>query len=291
MTIDQTQIAAQVGAILDPYDPETPAVTADALRDLWLGFEAKSIAGIKVEDQEVIGVPVPDLKTIGKEFAKAARVRGNDFVPLVRLLWDVYGREGRVVALIPLGVMELQDPETIMALLMEMCLTSETWEDVDRLAMDALEPIVRKNPGEWLSSMDAWLADGNKWVRRAGVTVVARLPMKHPEYTERCLEMAARLLYDGDTDVKKATSFAIRISARGDVDQVVAFLARHVPPEDPAATWVLCDAIRSMTKTFLPTFVPLLPRYEAWAADPSLAGQDRRSVESAIKVLKVAAEG
>jgi len=64
------------------------------------------------------------------------------------------------------------------------------------------------------------------------------------------------------------------------------FLARHVPPEDPAATWVLCDALRSMTGKFLPEFALLLPLYEQWASDPALSARDRRSVESAVKALR-----
>jgi hypothetical protein len=64
------------------------------------------------------------------------------------------------------------------------------------------------------------------------------------------------------------------------------FLARNVPPADPAATWVLCDAIRSMTRMFLPEFASLLPLYEEWAADPALGTQERRSIESAIKTMQ-----
>jgi hypothetical protein len=51
---------------------------------------------------------------------------------------------------------------------------------------------------------------------------------------------------------------------------------------------VLCDAIRSMTKKFLPEFVPLLAQYQAWAADPATEGRDRRSIESAVKILRAA---
>jgi hypothetical protein len=87
-------------------------------------------------------------------------------------------------------------------------------------------------------------------------------------------------------DVKKATSFAIRLAARGEPAPVRDFLARHVPPQDPAATGVLCDAIRRLTKKLLPQFAPLLPRYEQWAADPALSGRERRSVESAVKILQ-----
>jgi 3-methyladenine DNA glycosylase AlkD len=277
--------------ILRAYDPAAPQATADRLRDLWLQFEPGSMHGIKAElreKQETVGTPVPVLKAIGKGIKAQARRRVDDFIPLVRLLWDSYGREGRVVALIPLGAMELADPKRILPLIQTLCRTCVTWEDADRLAMDSLEPIVRKKPERWLATMEPWLADENKWVRRAGVTVVGRLPMKRPEYTARCLELAGRLLFDEEVDVRKAVSFAIRLSARGEVEPVVAFLEAHVPPEDPAATWVLCDVIRSMTVSFLPAFTALLPQFEAWASEPSLNARDRRSVESALKKLRAA---
>jgi 3-methyladenine DNA glycosylase AlkD len=171
-------------------------------------------------------------------------------------------------------------------LLQELCHTCLTWEDADQLAMNALEPIVRKDPDHWLAALQPWLADENKWVRRAGITATGRLPMKKPTYTARCLEMTEPLLPDEEVDVKRAVSFAIRLCARGDVGPVRDHLARHVPPQDPAATWVLCDAVRSMAQKLLPEFTPLLPLYEAWAADPGLSAKDRRSVESAVRTLR-----
>lgn len=282
------EIAHEVRQILAAYDSSAPRISADRLRTIWLQFEPKSMAGIKAEQrlqQETVGIPVPVLKSIGQAASKAARRHAVDFIPLAKLLWNEYGREGRVIAVIPLGAMGLVDPETILPLLMELCRTCITWEDADRLAMSALEPIVRKEPEQWLCAMDPWLADENKWVRRAGITVVARLPMKHPSCTARCLELAERLLLDTEVDVKKAVSFAIRLAARGESAPVRDFLAHHIPPGDPAATWVLCDAIRSMTKKFLPEFVSLFPLYEQWAADPTLSTRDRRSVQSAIKTL------
>lgn len=281
----------QVDTILAGYDPVAPRATADRLQDLWLQFEPKSIEVIKAEQraqQETVGIPVPVLRAIGKALSKPARKRVDDYLPLARLLWDDYGREGRVVAVTALGAMELANPEAIMPQLMDLCRTCLTWEDCDHLAMNALEPIVRKQPGEWLAALDPWLASENKWVRRAGVTVAGRLPMKHPDYTSRCLELTEPLLLDSDTDVKRAVSFAIRLCARGDIAPVRDFLTRHVPPEDPAATWVLCDAIRSMAKKLLPEFAPLLPLYEQWAAEPALSSKDRRSVESAVRTLESA---
>ncbi|MGW8145183.1 MAG: DNA alkylation repair protein [Anaerolineales bacterium] len=275
------------------YDPQKPRVTAEELRDLWLQFDPKSIEVIKAslrEQQETIGIPVPILKSIGKEIGKKARNQVDDYLPLIQLLWDEYGREGRVVATIPMGVMELTSPEKVVPLLREMCRTCLTWEDADRLAMDALEPIVRKKPEEWLSAPESWLDDENKWVRRAGVIVIGRLPLKRPDYAKQCLGLIERLLYDEDEDVKKAVSFAIRLVARGEIGPVHELLKQYVPPENPAATWVLCDVIRSMPKGFLAEVVDLLPLYEEWNASESLTTRERLSIQSAIKTLKKAIE-
>jgi hypothetical protein len=184
--------------------------------------------------------------------------------------------------------MEMTDPDTILPLLMLLCRSCFTWEDCDRLAMDALEPIVRKQPYKWLTSIEPWLEDDNKWLRRAGITVVGRLAMKHPAFTRRCLGLTEKLLWDEDLDVKRAVSFAIRISVRGELEPVLEFMQRNIPPEDPAATWVLCDVIRSMGKAFLVNFTPLLPVYEQWLSDPSINPRERKSIQSAIRTLESA---
>jgi len=279
----------RVAQIAAKYDAADPRPTADALQALWLTFEPKSVGGIKAEQraqQETVGIPVPDLKAIGRAVGKTARKRIEAYLPLMELLWDEYGREGRVVAVIPLGQMERTAPERIVPLLQELCGSCVTWEDADRLAMDALEPIVRAAPETWLERIEPWLGDEDKWVRRAGVIVVGRLPMKRPAYTTQCLALIERLLLDPESEVRKAVSFAIRLAARGETAPVRAFLARQVPPQDPAATWVLCDAVRSMAKALLPEFASLLPQYERWAADPDLGAQARRSVESAVHTLQ-----
>jgi 3-methyladenine DNA glycosylase AlkD len=229
---------------------------------------------------------VPVLQAIGQEIAKFAKKQIEAYIPLAQLLWEEYGREGRVIAVYPLGAMELVQPETILPILLDLCRTCITWEDADQLSMRALEPIVRKKPGEWLDALVPWLADESKWVRRAGITAVGRLTMKHPGYTARCLALTKDLLCDDALDVKRAVSFAIRLAARGDIVEVRKLLETEVPPENPAATWVLCDVIRSMTKVFLPEFKSLIPRYETWAADPDLTPKDRRSIDSALGTLR-----
>jgi hypothetical protein len=66
------KLAEQLATTLLMYAPEKPKNTADELRNLLLQYEPKSIEVIKAalrEQQETIGIPVPILKTIGKEIS------------------------------------------------------------------------------------------------------------------------------------------------------------------------------------------------------------------------------
>jgi 3-methyladenine DNA glycosylase AlkD len=275
--------------IVDTYDPQGTGDTAAALEELWSQVPIKEggAALVKAEiraEMKALGVPVPALGEIGKEMGKVARKRVDDFLPLARLLWDDYGREGRLVASTLLGPMELAAPERVMPAIEELARTCMTWEDCDQLTMRALEPIVRKQPAEYLAAMGRWVGDANKWLRRAGITVIARLPMKQPEYTERCLHMVEPALGDEDVDVRRAVSFAVRTGARGDPEVVAAFIEGQAHRTDAASIWVLCDAMRSMTKKFLPHFKRLLPIYEDWL--DAVDAKSQRSVASAIKVLE-----
>jgi len=277
--------------ILETYDPQRAGETAKALKALWSQAPLKEggAALVKAEIREkyqALGVPVPALGEIGKEIGKVARKRVEDHLPLARLLWDHYGREGRLVASSFLGPMELAAPEQVIPVIEELARTCITWEDCDQLAMRALEPVVRKDPDRYLATMIPWVGDPNKWVRRAGITVIARLPIKYPQRTETCLRMVEPALDDVDLDVRRAVSFAIRMGARGEPEAVATFIERQAHRSDPSSMRVLCDAIRSMTKKFLPHFKDLLPIYENWQS--SVDAKSQRSVASAISILRSA---
>ncbi|HUW97084.1 MAG TPA: DNA alkylation repair protein [Anaerolineae bacterium] len=277
--------------IVTAYDPHAADDTASALQRLWSQVPATE-GGARLVKAEAraelsgLGVPVPALSEIGKEIGKVAHKRVGDFLPLGRRLWEGYGREGRLVASTFLGPMELAAPDQVMPAIEEMARTCATWEDCDQLAMRALEPVVRKKPEDYLAAMETWVDDRNKWVRRAGITVVARLPMKRPEYTETCLRMVEPALGDEDQDVRRAVSFATRMGARGEPGAVVAFIRDQAHRTDAASIWVLCDAMRSMTRKSLPHFKELLPVYENWLT--AVGPKSQRSVASAIKALRSA---
>jgi 3-methyladenine DNA glycosylase AlkD len=277
------------GRILESFDPSTVGEVASSLEALWsqLATTKGGAALVKAEIRDgykALGVPVPALTEIGKAIGKVARRRVDEFLPLARQLWERGGREGRLVVCTFLGDMEMAAPEKVLPLILELAPSCLTWEECDQLAMRALEPVVRKRPDEYLGVMEDWVGHDSKWVRRAGVTVIARLPMKQPEYTSACLGMAEPLLGDGDPDVRRAVSFAVRMAARGDPTCVVDFIERQSHRTDPDSIWVLCDAVRSMTKKLLPEFKVLLPVYQNWLAQVDARSQ--KSVASAIRILE-----
>lgn len=284
-----TELAEETRRIVAAYDPQSADETATALQELWSGVPprpggARLVKAETRDELEALGVPVKALKDIGEEIGNIARKQVEDFLPLAIGLWQRYGREGRLVASNLLGVMELAAPPRIIPVIRQLAETCAFWEDCDQLAMSALEPIVRQNPQQYLIVLDPWVKDPNKWVRRAALTVIGRLPMKQPSYAQRCLQMVEPALGDDDLDVKRTVSFAIRMSARGDLEAVIAFVEAQAHRTDTHSIWVLCDVIRSMTKKFLPQFKDLLPMYEGWLT--KVDAESQRSVQSAIRVLR-----
>lgn len=283
------EAASATRQIIAEYISTDPDSTTAALRDVWLQATPTGIDLVKAEQflgLKTAGTPVPVLKAMGEEISKLARKQVADFVPLARHLWNHYSREGRILAATFLGPMELAAPKVVIPVIYQLAQTCLAWEDCDQLAMTALEPIVRKDPDGYLDRLAPWVSDENKWVRRAAITAIGRLPMKRADYTARCLELVEPALGDPDPDIKRAVSFAIRASARGQVAPVRDFILAHRDTTNLNTIWVLCDIIRSMTKAFLPQFGDLLPIYEAWLETTD--ARIRRSVESAINTLRKA---
>lgn len=300
--MDKNEAAAATRRALAGYDTGQLDALAEALRAIWLqavpdsapelGAGVQKLVrdwGIQDPDYVALGVPVPVLTAIGNQVGRVARERVATFLPLARLLWDDHGREGRIVAVVALGSMELVEPETVVPVLCDMARTCVFWEDCDQLAMKALEPVLRRDPDAWLERIGGWIRDENKWVRRAGLTAIGRLPVVHPDQTARCVRLLEPCLGDPDTDVKRALSFALRTCARGDTKPVKSFIRAGAGLVDADSLWVLCDVIRSLWRKLLPEFAELLPIYREWldTVEPSA----RRSVQGAIRLLEGALRG
>ncbi|MBN1659068.1 MAG: DNA alkylation repair protein [Anaerolineae bacterium] len=292
MDLNPKEAAAATAERLVTYEPDVADVVAGGLQGIWVRAapvdraEAGTDYGAAEAGLDAAGVPVPVLRAIGKEIGVHARRRVVEFLPLVERLWAQYGREGRIVAAVALGPMELADPDLVVPVIYALAQGCAYWEDCDQLAMKALEPVLRKDPDTWLDRLGAWVTDDNKWVRRAALTALGRLPMERPEYTACVVPLLAPALGDPDRDVKRALSFALRVAARGDVEPVKQFIREQQAVTDADSLWVLGDVARSMTASLRPEFAALLPVYRRWLETAEPAG--RRSVEAAVRALEEA---
>ncbi|MDH5399873.1 MAG: DNA alkylation repair protein [Cyclobacteriaceae bacterium] len=276
---DQT---LQILALHDKVDKQ-----ASALQSLWEGGERKSTEYVKKEDRDKIknlGVAVDILKTMGQVAGKKGKSDTVKYIRLAELLWEGYGREGRVVASHILGQLNDMAPEMVLSVCRSLVATSVSWEECDNLTY-GVEPIIRKYPAENLEKLNDWLTDDSKWVKRVALNVLARLPMKQADYTTRCMEMASLCFEYDDHDVRRTCSFVLRMAARGNIAEVPQFLERNIGGQNKTKVWIFSDTIKSMTKSFLPEFKPLLPLYEKWKE--SLTDKMAiKSIDSAIKLLK-----
>ncbi|HSJ57682.1 MAG TPA: DNA alkylation repair protein [Anaerolineae bacterium] len=292
MDFDPKEAGAATAERLVAYEPDAAGTVANGLQGIWVRAapvrrpEPGEDYGPGEAGLDATGVPVPVLRAVGKEIGRHARRRVADFVPLIERLWAHYGREGRIVAAVALGSMELAEPDLIVPVIYELAQRCAYWEDCDQLAMKALEPVLRKDPDAWIDRIGAWVTNDNKWVRRAALTALGRLPMERPEYTARVVPLLAPALGDPDRDVKRALSFALRVAARGEAEPVKQFIRDRQGVTDADSLWVLSDVARSMTPSLRPEFAGLLPLYHRWldTAEPAA----RRSVEAAVRVLEQA---
>jgi len=297
--MEPKEAALRAREVLEDYDAAAPDATALALAAVWREATPGAPPDLTPEQARLLrergmegarfqaaDTPVPVLNAMGAEIGRQGRRRVAAFLPLARLLWDGYGREGRIVAAVALGPMELAEPEAVVPVVYAMARTCTSWEECDQLAMKAWEPVLRRDPEAWLDRFGSWVLDENKWVRRAAVTAIGRLPMKQAAYTARCVDLLAPALGDGDSDVKRALSFGLRLCARGEVQPVKRFLRDHGDATDADSVWVLCDVVRSLWHALLPEFADLLPVYRRMLdrAEP----RARRSVEAAIRKLESA---
>jgi 3-methyladenine DNA glycosylase AlkD len=281
-------IVDKLNHLLSDYTPDTVTHIAGDIEKLWLqSDDLRTTRLIKEEQKKKLkasGVSLDVLKSIGKTIGRHAKGKEAGHLPLASRLWNNHNREGRIVAACLLGEIVLALPEPVFTLSRTLAASTISWEDADNMIM-SVEPAVRKNPDVYFPMLDEWFKDSCKWIRRIAITIAGRLPMKKPGYTDLCLKKILVTIEDEDIDVRRATSFAIRLCARGNFKKVVEFVKRNTGGTAYGKIWVFSDVIRSMTKKFLPEFKEVLPLYEKWKAHLS-DSKSIKSLDAAIKLLK-----
>jgi len=177
---------------------------------------------------EVIGVSVPDLRAVVREFAR--RLKGEPPEEVLRLadaIIDANTFEGRQVAYELLyrhrGAMAALTADDVERLGRGM----DNWASVDAFAGTISGPLWAKGRMEdatflrWAKSPDRW------WRRAAVVSTVVLSRESTGQASERVLAVCELVASDRDDMVAKALSWALRALSAFDREAVVAFVKRH----------------------------------------------------------------
>jgi 3-methyladenine DNA glycosylase AlkD len=174
-----------------------------------------------------LGVPVPAITALCRVWREAAGLEAR--VALAATLWDSNIHEARIAAAKLLTQARLRPDAPAWAEILRWVPMFDAWAIADHAA-DAGARRLEADPAR-LDALEGWVADPNRWVRRAALTFT--LPwakLNHPDAEDRArreliLGWAAVLAPDRDWFVQKAVAWWLRTLAKRDPDRVRDFLA------------------------------------------------------------------
>lgn len=190
-----------------------------------------------------LGVPVPRIRKIAR--AAADGLDGQGARALAEALWQAPVHERRVAAVEVLvrcvAALRAGDLQWIERLLRE----ARTWALVDPLAIEVVGRIVAAAADDPAAgeTLDRWIADDDKWIRRAAMLALLR-PLRQGEGDwERFVRYADRTLEERDFFIRKAIGWTLREAGKKRPDRVAAFLA---PRTDRASGVTMREAVKPL---------------------------------------------
>ncbi|MGW9415928.1 DNA alkylation repair protein [Arthrobacter cupressi] len=187
---------------------------------------ARSAQAYMKSDMPSLGVPVPHVRRIAKDAAKAAPfTSASELRDTVLTLWrEASAREERYAA-IDLTAARLVAADLQMLPVYEEFIRTGAWWDL----VDGVSPRIRElllaHPDLMPELLLRWSADGDMWVRRAAIT--SQLGAKGRTSTTLLAAVILPNLADGEFFIRKAIGWALREYGKSDPGWVAAFVAEH----------------------------------------------------------------
>jgi 3-methyladenine DNA glycosylase AlkD len=195
-------------------------------------------------DLDFLGVTLPDMRAIAKQFGHAHPDLAHlDLVAVVEGLWDEPVFEHRMLAVLLLcryaDALSAADAPLFERLIRE----SGTWALVDTLTTDAIGTIAAADPQALRATLDRWVRDDDFWLRRASVLALLKPIRSGRMGTELLFGYADRLLDEKEFFVRKAIGWVLRDISRGgaNADAVYEFL---VPRAQRASGVTMREAVK-----------------------------------------------
>ncbi len=164
---------------------------------------------------EVIGVRVPQLRTLAAQIAGAYRGEAEFLLDLARRCWGRGSREHLMIALFMLARMKKLTPQERWYMVEIFLPDVNDWETCDQLCA-ALSGQALAEDAVYMDQLESWVGDDNFWVRR--VAIVSTVLLRRAGFDKklarsldtRTLKMCERLLDDNEKYIRKAVDWALR---------------------------------------------------------------------------------
>lgn len=203
-----------------------------------------------------LGVRSPLLAAAGRGLRSASRQANSVSLLLLadRLLRGSADLEKRLLSFELLERTVVRDPERTWQLLRDAASRAGEWMTVDSLARPYARGILAE-PVRW-AEIEQLAYSSSRWERRLAGSTIATIPFvdraagRRPEVAVRALAVIGNLVGDGEPDVQKALSWALRSLALVDREAVTAFIEREtdraVEGADGNRAWVIRDALTAV---------------------------------------------
>lgn len=232
---DTAPDAAEAPGAADPPDlgqaPE-PDQALSALRALGDPDRAAEAARHHKTDRETLGVPVPAIDALTREWRAAdPSVAGR--VTLASGLWASEVFEARIAAARLLVQARIKGDAPVWSLVASWVPELDGWAIADHAA-DAGKRRLAADPAR-LDEVETWTTSPHLWTRRAALVFTLgwskgrHLSPEDHARRERILGWAEGLADDPDPVIQKAVVWWLRSLSKHDPDRVRAFVDAHGP--------------------------------------------------------------
>jgi len=188
----------------------------------------KKLSALVPTESRVMGVPVPRIRELVKEFH--AKHKDETTIEVACELLDLFsqarGREEMLFGIFLLARLRPQPSTSLWQRVDRWVETVNNWEVCDQLAMNIAGPLVAKDMS-LVQELVNWTKSKNFWRRRFAVAATTVLNRKGQSYPEETFLVCEPLLLDKEPMVRKAVAWAIREVARHDENAVLRFLERN----------------------------------------------------------------
>jgi 3-methyladenine DNA glycosylase AlkD len=193
---------------------------------------AEQYARISSTKGTVLGITVPALRVMVKEFAAGAR--GLSVDQAVRMGDAAFAsdcREEILFAVFLIARFKARLGPTHWAAINRWVERLDNWETCDQLAMGvAGEMIGRADAAQrakYVKDLLKWTDAPNPWRRRFAVATTTVLNQKGRNDASVAVRVCERLITDDDRSVQMAVGWALREACKSDADAVFALLNNH----------------------------------------------------------------